>query len=115
MKTRLFSVTIILVMKESRQLEFKEQVTSTFLKTVSAFANYNGGQIIFGISDDGSCSPLQNLQQVCLDIENRVNDSITPQVDFSLTVNEKNGTVVLTVQAGATKPYLYKSKAYIKK
>ena len=39
-------------MKEHRELEFKESITNTFLKTVSAFANYGSGKIIFGISDD---------------------------------------------------------------
>ncbi len=36
-------------MRESRFLEFKETVTNTFLKTVSAFANYGTGEIMFGI------------------------------------------------------------------
>jgi len=34
-------------MKETRTIEFKETVTNTFLKTVSAFSNYNGGLGIF--------------------------------------------------------------------
>ena len=42
-------------MKENRSYEIKEKVTNTFLKTVSAFANYGGGTIQFGISDDGRC------------------------------------------------------------
>ena len=36
-------------MKETRILEFKETITNTFLKTVSAFSNYDGGTIYFGI------------------------------------------------------------------
>ena len=36
-------------MKESKTLEFKESITKSFLKTVSAFSNYDGGEIIFGI------------------------------------------------------------------
>lgn len=41
-------------MKESKNLEFKKTIQSnTFLKTVSAFANYGTGRIIFGINDDG--------------------------------------------------------------
>lgn len=42
-----------MIVKESRNLEFKEQVTKTFLKTVSAYANYGAGEIRFGIKDDG--------------------------------------------------------------
>ena len=33
-------------MKENKRLEYKEKVTNTFLKTVSAFSNYQGGQIV---------------------------------------------------------------------
>ena len=41
-------------MRETRTLEFKETITNTFLKTVSAFSNYDGGIIIFGIDDKGN-------------------------------------------------------------
>ena len=30
-------------MRETRTIEFKEMITNTFLKTVSAFSNYDGG------------------------------------------------------------------------
>lgn len=33
-------------MRETRTLEFKETITNTFLKTVSAFSNYDGGTIL---------------------------------------------------------------------
>ncbi len=32
-------------MRETRIVEFKETITNTFLKTVSAFSNYDGGTI----------------------------------------------------------------------
>ena len=41
-------------MRETRTLEFKESITNTFLKTVSAFSNYDGGTILFGVDDDGN-------------------------------------------------------------
>ena len=41
-------------MHETRTVEFKETITNTFLKTVSAFSNYDGGEIIFGIDDNGN-------------------------------------------------------------
>ena len=41
-------------MRETRILEFQETITNTFLKTVSAFSNYDGGTILFGIDDDGN-------------------------------------------------------------
>ena len=36
---------------EGKYLEYKETVSRTYLKTVSAFANYGPGTIIFGLID----------------------------------------------------------------
>ena len=99
-------------MKETRQLEFKSDISNTFLKTVSAFANYDGGQIIFGVGDTGEKIGLKDPTETCLAIENKINDAIRPQPQYELSVNEKDKTVTLTVEAGPAKPYTYKSKAY---
>ena len=99
-------------MKETRQLEFKADVTNTFLKTVSAYANYDGGQIRFGVADDGKVIGLANPMQACLDIENKINDTIRPQPQYSLSICEQDKTVILTVESGRNTPYIYKSKAY---
>lgn len=99
-------------MKENKQLEFKSDITNTFLKTVSAFANYNGGKIIFGVEDDGEVVGLNNPVQACLDIENKINDTIRPQPQYELSVQDVEKTVTLMVEPGAHKPYTYKSKAY---
>lgn len=98
-------------MNETATLEFKESITKTFLKTVSAFSNYGDGQIIFGIDDDGNIKGIENPEDVRIDIENRINDSITPQPKYSITVNT-NKTITLTVFEGNNKPYFYSSKAY---
>lgn len=99
-------------MKEDKYLEFKEQVTNTFLKTVSAFANYNGGVIVFGVDDKGNTKGISDVDQACLSIENKINDSIQPQPDYTIEVNRSENTIYLTIEPGAEKPYLYKSKAY---
>ena len=99
-------------MRESKQLEFKEKLTNTFLKTVSAYANYNGGSIIFGINDAGMIKGIDNLEETRLSIENRINDSISPQPDYKISVNESDKIITLDVKSGKNKPYLYKSKAY---
>lgn len=100
------------IMNESHTLEFKETVSNTFLKTVSAFANYDGGQIIFGIRDDGTTAGLEDLTQARIDIENRINDSIDPIPDYYLTPDTENKTLTLTVKPGTHKPYFYRAKAY---
>ena len=99
-------------MRETRILEFKETITNTFLKTVSAFSNYDGGEILFGVDDDGNIKGLSNVKQACLDIENKINDNISPQPNYTLEIQNNEQTIKLSVKSGLQKPYLYKSKAY---
>ena len=99
-------------MKESKELELKSTITNTFLKTVSAFSNYNTGKIIFGIDDNGKIIGLENIEELCLDLENKINDNISPKPDFRFIKDTKKNIITLIVEEGLNKPYLYKGKAY---
>ena len=99
-------------MKESRELELKSTITNTFLKTVSAFSNYNTGKIIFGVDDNGKIVGLENIEELCLDLENKINDNINPKPDFKFIKDKKKNIITLIVEEGMNKPYLYKGKAY---
>ena len=99
-------------MKESRELELKSTITNTFLKTVSAFSNYNTGKIIFGVDDTGQIIGLENIEELCLDLENKINDNISPKPDFRFIKDNKKNIITLIVEEGFNKPYLYKGKAY---
>ena len=81
-------------LRESERLEFKSATSDSFLKTVSAFANYGTGEIIFGISDKGNIMGLANPIESCLIIENNINDCIKPVPQYNLDVNSKNNTVL---------------------
>ena len=99
-------------MKETRSFEVKERVTNTFLKTVSAYANFGDGIIRFGITDDGKFVGIEDAGNACLDIENRINDSISPVPDYRISVDDDTNVITLEVKEGIYKPYYYKSKAY---
>lgn len=99
-------------MRESKYLEFKQDITNTFLKTVSAFANYEGGEIKFGIDDNGVVVGIKNAQEKRIDIENKINDSIDPKPNFTIELNNSKNIITLKVQSGLYTPYLYKGKAY---
>ena len=99
-------------MKESKELELKSTITNTFLKTVSAFSNYNSGKIIFGIDDNGKIIGLKNIEELCLDLENKINENISPKPDFKFIKDTKKNIITLIVEEGLNKPYLYKGKAY---
>lgn len=98
-------------MRESYTLEFKENITNTFLKTVSAFANYHGGIIKFGINDKGEKIGISNPTKIVLDIENKINDSIKPIPNYRLEI-EENNIINLIIENSPYKPYFYKGKAY---
>ena len=99
-------------MKENHSFEVKERITNTFLQTVSAYANFGDGIIQFGITDDGTVIGIEDAGDACLDIENRINDSISPVPDYRISVDNDTHVITLEVKEGIYKPYYYKSKAY---
>ena len=99
-------------MRETATLEFKQQLSKSYLKTVSAYANYGTGKIIFGIADDGTPVGLADPHDTCLRIEHAINDSIDPVPRFELSIEGDTRTVTLTVHEGPDKPYLSSGRAY---
>lgn len=101
-----------MVGRENKDRELKQAITNTFLKTVSAYANYEGGDIVFGITDDGAIVGINNPEQAALVIENSINDSIKPRPEYQIDLDENTNVLTLHVSEGINKPYLYKNKAY---
>jgi len=101
-------------LSEKYNLELKREVTVTFLKTVSAYANYNDGEIVFGIDDNGKAIGMSDIKHECLRIESMINDCIDPVPDFRIEPRAFDGvdTIVLTVRRGENTPYYYKGKTY---
>lgn len=97
--------------RESRNLEYKLNVTKSYLKTVSAYANYGGGRIIFGVDDNRVIIGLDYVHQVCLNIENQINDNLNPVPEYTLRICDQD-IIVLEVEEGKDKPYYYQNKAY---
>ena len=96
---------------KNKKVVYKKEVSKNYLKTVSAFANYNDGEIIFGIADDFNVVGIDNPIEACLNIENQINDSIKPKPDYSLKINDDK-TISLYVMQGVNTPYRYNGKAY---
>ena len=83
-------------MRETKLIEFKAEVTHTFLQTVSAYSNYGTGIIYFGINDDGSIKGIDFPKVKCLDIENLINANIDPKPDYTLEIDEKTNVITST-------------------
>lgn len=100
--------------KESAFLELKGGMSDSFLKTVSAFANYGDGKIVFGVNDDRTIVGVTDEQKMRLQIENKINDCINPRPQFKLERQELDNKmlVVLTVFKGKDAPYYYNQNTY---
>ena len=83
--------------KENASLELKESLSDSFLKTVSAYANYRDGRIVFGVSDDGTITGISDERKLRLQIENKINDCITPRPQFKMDRQEIDGKVLIVL------------------
>jgi len=94
---------------ESNRIEYKRELTSDLEKEVVAFLNADGGQIHFGVCDDGTITGLSDTDTLQLQIKDRIVNNIRPGTLglFDLFVEEKDGKqiVVLNLAGGPVVPY----------
>ena len=67
---------------EDSTTEFKREYTEDIKKTITAFANTNGGTLSIGIADDGSVTGLDNPDDTILRVTNVVRNAIKPDVSL---------------------------------
>ena len=98
---------------ESEKIEFKENAkTNTYIKTVVAFANGNGGKIVFGVKDNKEIVGVENEFEVMDGIINAISNSCYPMIvpDISLHTLENKTVILVEIEGGKKKPYYLKSK-----
>ncbi len=99
---------------ESQNLEFKREFTDTIRKTIVAFANTDGGEILVGVDDDGTVCGLADADGTRLRIGNMMRDSIRPDLRSFVSIQDEicEGRTILRVevQRGTARPYYWKSK-----
>ena len=98
---------------ESEKIEFKENAkTNTYIKTVVAFANGNGGKIVFGVKDNKEIVGVENEFEVMDGIINAISDSCYPKIvpDISLHTLENKTVILVEIEGGKKKSYYLKSK-----
>ncbi len=103
---------------ETSSIEYKQEVPSNsekYIKTIIAFANGNGGQMVFGI-EDITCKvvgiPQDQVFMTADRITNTIADACQPVVDFEIKYKtiEKKTIIIVKVFPGARRPYYLKSK-----
>lgn len=101
---------------ESGKLDFKRSLETTkpksWLKTVSAFANSQGGRIIFGVTDD-THEPVgvDDVQKTASKVAELIADHIEPDAQYEFNVlRGPQGQLCLEVEVyrGTETPYYYK-------
>ena len=98
---------------ENEKIEFKENAkTNTYIKTVVAFANGNGGKIVFGVKDNGEIIGVENEFEVMDGIINAISDSCYTMIipDIRLHTLENRTIILVEIEGGKKKPYYLKSK-----
>jgi ATP-dependent DNA helicase RecG len=99
---------------ENKNTEFKREYVEDMKKTVIAFANTDGGELLIGVDDDGVAVGLDNAQDALLRTTNAIRDAIRPDVTLftECAVTEIDGKqiVTMTVQRGTARPYYLAGK-----
>lgn len=107
-----------IVRGESQNVEFKVMLpkdAEKYTKTIIAFANTQGGQLIIGVDDQ--TREVVGVDEYILfrimdSISNAVSDTCTPQIVPDIEPQTINGktVIVVTVTPGPNRPYYLKSK-----
>jgi len=105
------NINEILKGTENTTVEFKEEINESVFKTISAFANKEGGIIYIGISDKKGIKGFEYTNSMLGDLTNKIVNllGIHPQIDC-IKVNKKD---VLQIKVKkSTLPVSYKGKYY---
>lgn len=99
---------------ENNTTEFKREYTDDIKKTIVAFANTSGGELLIGVADDGAIVGVADTDDTLLRVTNAVRDSIRPDVtgflSYEVRETESKRIVAVNVQKGTASPYYLASK-----
>lgn len=99
---------------ESEIVELKSEVVGDICKEVIAFANTKGGTLYIGVEDDGNIMGIENADNVILQLNNMVRDSVKPDVTmfvrYETQIVDEKQIVAVIVQKGTERPYYLGSK-----
>lgn len=103
---------------ESKNVEFKVSLpkdSAKYTKTIIAFANTQGGQLVIGVDDETRKVvgvDDDSVFQAMDSIANAVADSCVPQIvpNIELQTIDKHTVIVVTVSPEPNRPYYLKSK-----
>lgn len=84
---------------ESQNIEFKQIFKDEYIKTISAFANSDGGKLYIGVTDNGEVVGIGNAKKLLEDIPNKVRDIIGILVDVNLFIDKEKEYLEISTQS----------------
>ena len=98
---------------ESQKVEYKQNWRNDYLKSISAFANSNGGCLFIGMDDQGKPTGLKKVKKLLVDIPNTIRNKlgITPSVELD---NKNNIDIIKITVISSSTPISFNGKYYIR-
>ena len=106
---------------ESENVEFKEEIpkkSEKYMKTVVAFANGNGGKLVFGVENAAwkvTGFSKEEIFEKMDAITNAIFDSCEPKITPSVGIMEVDGRAIIEadIMPGMSRPYYIKSQGIL--
>jgi predicted HTH transcriptional regulator len=99
---------------ETNRVEYKEKLNDSLEKEAVAFLNSKGGEIYFGVKDNGTAVGIPNPDDIQLKIKDRLINNIRPSIMglFDVFTKDMHGktVVVVNIANGTETPYYIKQK-----
>ncbi|MCU0473042.1 MAG: ATP-binding protein [Bacteroidales bacterium] len=98
---------------ENQKLDFKYCVSDSkkIARTLTAFANSNGGRILIGVRDNGSIAGIESDEEYYM-VDTAAQLFCRPEITFSIKQHMTGGKTILEVQVikGNKRPYQAKDE-----
>ena len=100
-------------MGENQYLDFKYCISDSrkIARTLTAFANSNGGKLLIGVRDNGSVAGIRSDEELYM-VETAAHLYCRPEIKYSIKQHNDNGKIVLEVETfkGEKRPYQAKDE-----
>ena len=92
-----------------KKLELEARKPRSWCKSISAFANGDGGALIFGVANDGTVVGLQEPEATAEKISEIIKVRMDPIPEFNLRFEkiEDKVLIILYIRKGSDTPYYY--------
>jgi len=99
---------------ENQQLDFKYCVSDSrkIARTLSAFANSNGGRLLIGVRDNGSIAGIQSDEEIYM-VDTAAHLYCRPEISYKIKQHTSDGKTILEVEVlkGDKRPYQVKDES----